>query len=231
MIEFPFPHDTALFDAYRAKHAKVGHYNSPLVLFDTGELICTEYTPNPEARGEYSEVGVTITTSENTYLRIPDGDAVPRAWLDDNGMQYLLHDHSTNHVVRLDGPRRHRNSKGMHFTHGIPLRFQYNCTAYIGGAGLAPIAHEKIKLSIPLNKAGYTTDQLEHIQMIVNTGQAAMRLTDHVAVHRRGSIGADPDIILRCQTWEDMPEAQLPMLLHRGARRVTRYYDYLLAGA
>jgi hypothetical protein len=103
----------------------------------------------------------------------------------------------------------------MRSTHGIPLRFQYNCAAYIGGAGLAPIAHEKIKLSIPLNKAGYTTDQLEHIQMIVNTGQAAMRLTDHVAVHRSGSIGADPDIILRCQTWEDMPEAQLPMLLHQ----------------
>lgn len=227
MIEFPFPHDTALFDAYRAKHTLIkgnSYYRSPLVLFDTGELICTEYTPNPEARGTYSEVGVTLTTSENIYLRIPDGDAVPRAWLDDNGMQYLLHDHSTNHVVRLDG-------RQPSLTHGIPLRFQYNCAAYIGGAGLAPIAHKKIKLSIPLNKAGYTTDQLEHIQMIVNTGKAAMRLTDHVAVHRSGPIGADPDIILRCQTWEDMPEAQLPMLLHSGVRRVTRYYDYLLAGA
>jgi hypothetical protein len=222
-------------DGFRRK-GSWGVNPTPLVLFDTGELICTDAAPDPSKRGEYRSVGISLTTTKDERLWLPDGSPVTRAWLDDAGMQYLLVDRETKRAVRLDGTWRRAPGKnyygkeeaGSPVTTGIPLRFQYNCRAYIPGPGLPPVSHEKLKVSIPIQKAGYTSDELEHIHMIVATGQAAMTLTDHEAVHRNASVGANPDVLLRCTTWQDCPEALLPALAQYGAGRVVREYDYLL---
>jgi hypothetical protein len=250
MIDVTFPRDKADWDAYRAFHTFCGgggndfmHKQStwggeasPLTLFDTGEVICTETTPGPDKRGDYHSIGVTLTTTSDVPLWMPDGNPVVRAWLDDGGMQYLLVDHATKRAVRLNGayrraPRTNYFNPGSPITPGIPHRFQYNCRAYIPGPGMPPIAHEKLKVKIPLAKAGYTQDELEHIHMIVATGQAAMKLTDHEAVQRKASEGANPDVLLKCKTWQDVPDALLPGLAQFGVGRVERLFDYLLTEA
>lgn len=243
MKEVTFPHDHRGWDYYQAFHTFCGFGEdefkragvSPLVLFDTGELIVTAAQPNPNERGNYHSVGVSLTHTKERRLWLPDGSPVVRAWLDDGGMQYLLHDWESKRAVRLDGPRRTaaykdyygREKAGSPLTPGIPMRFQYECRAYIPGPGLPPISHEKIKVSIPTQKAGYTCDELEHIQMIVATGQAAMKLTDHEAVRTSATGFADPDILLKCKTWQDVPPAMLPGLL-KGAGARVMLFDYLL---
>ena len=245
MRDVKIPLDARSWDQYQAFHTFCGfgaqdfktrsHWGgppSPLVLFDTGEVICIQSSPNPNQRGVYSSIGVRLTHTKETSLWTPDGSPITRAWLDDGGMQYLLVDLDTKHAVRLDGKRRSSprvDHTGSPLTQGIPVRFQYNCHAYIPGPGLPPIAHEKVRVSIPLERAGYTKGETEHIHMIVATGQAAMKLTDHAAVHcNDGKTGVNPDTLLKCQTWQDVPEALLPALAKHGAGRVVREYDYLL---
>jgi hypothetical protein len=230
-------HAFCMFDGFRAQRDQYGGPPSPIVLFDTGELICTQASPSPNQRGSYHSIGVSLTTSKNEMLYLPDGRPVVHAWLDDGGMQYLLHDWESKRVVRLDGKHRrapgapnfygNKAEAGSPLTPGIPMRFQYMCRAYIPGPGLPPIAHEKIKLTIPTAKAGFTKDELEHIQMIVHTGQAAMKLTDHEAVHTKAKSAADPDVLLKCQTWQDVPPSMLPALLNGAPTRILMC-DYLL---
>jgi hypothetical protein len=250
MKEVTFPHEHASWDRYKAffticladgfNPANPWTTESPIILFDTGEVICTASDPGPDVRYNYRSIGVTLTTTKEQRLFFPDADddaQIPLAWLDDAGMQYLLVDHETRHVVRLNGPYRHQPQNPDRFerppapvTAGIPHRFQYNCRAYIPGPGLPPVSHVPLKVSIPIAKAGYTSDEIEHVQMIVNTGRAAMKLTDHEALHRNpGTKGVNPDTLLECKTWQDVPEALLPALAQHGAGRVERSYPYLLS--
>lgn len=244
MKKIDFPHDKASWDRFRAFYTccdkfegnfyrQPSYNNPPLYLFDTGELICTHSQPDPNWRGVYNSVGVTLTTTKDTKLRLPDGVTdVLTAWLDDGGMQYLLIDHDSGHAVRLDTGFRYINSHTpLPLTPGIPERFQFNCYAYIGGPGMKPISHGQIKVSVPVSKAGYTKEQLEHIHMILATGRATMKLTDHFATKCSG-YGLKPldaDMLLKCKTWDDAPAAVLPAFFCGKEPRSTRGYDYLLS--
>lgn len=225
-------HTFCMTNGFKGRNSVYGGPLSPLVLFDTGELICTSTTPGPHERGGYHPVGVSLTTTKNIDLFMPDGKPIIRAWLDDDGMQYLLHDWSSNRVVRLDGMCRFAaGSRGRTeiispLTSGIPVRFQFNCRAYIPGPGLPPVSHEKIKLTIPIAKAGFSPDEIDHINMIIHTGQAAMKLTDHEAVRDAVKGIADPDVLLKCKTWQDVPPSMLPALLNGAPKRVV-LCDYL----
>jgi hypothetical protein len=83
------------------------------------------------------------------------------------------------------------------------------------------------------HKFTLSADEREHIEMLVNTGRAAMRLLDHVATHTRatdrGLLNGMPlEIALKCQTWQDVPGAHLGDLFHYGVRRKQLMFDYLL---
>jgi hypothetical protein len=237
------PDHARSWDTYKAFHAACSYSelrptssygNTPLILFDTGELICTYVNHN--ARGSYHSVGVTLGLATDRQIYLPDGTLCAKAWLDDGGQQQVLVDEETGHVVSVDARRsaphnyQGKETPGSPITPGIPLRFQYNSTAYIPGPGLPPIGHEPITVKRPLAKAGYTKDEIEHIQMIVHTGQAAMKLTDHSALNQRhvGTRGADPDVLLACKTWQDVPQSMLPELGINGCARRSQKWGYLL---
>jgi hypothetical protein len=236
MLDVKIPDEARSWDRYNAFHCAV-HMNafhrtssyqaSPIILFDTGELIVTTSCPSPWMRGHYPLVGISLTTSKDVKLYLPDGTPCTMAWLDDYGMQYLLVDHETKQAVRFSTYRY----DGKKLTPGIPTRFQMSATAYIPGPGMAPVSPAKVKVSRPLNKAGFDAHELEHIRMIVATGQAAMKLADHPAVQAQVKKSADPDVLLKCKTWLDVPNSMLPALAGGGCTRRTQLFDYLLTSA
>lgn len=238
MKEVTFPHDKASWDRFKAFHVFVdpnglrgksyeGQWLGPLVMFDTHELICTEAHPGPWKRRDYEVIGVSLTTTNEQPLYFPDtGERVTKSWLYDYGMQYLLVDHHTKQAVRL-GYRSRRDSD---YSAGIPTRFQDNCAGYVAGPGASPRSHNKIAVSKPVRKAGYTKDEIDHIQMIVDTGRAAMTLTDHPATRAYlwGSHGVDPDRLLKLERWDELHEDDLARLMRKGVGRRRFEYDYLL---
>lgn len=232
------------WDKYKAFHIGVhqsclnstsGYNGPPMIMFDTGEVIFTHYAPRPDYRGHYSLLDVAVVTSKDYRgeLYAPDGDKIALAWLYDCGQETLLVDPDTKRVVRISDSHYHREKMGV--IAGIPHRFQhgqYHCTAYFPGPGLPPIGTQKIVAWLPFNKIGLDKDQKAHVQMIIDTARAAMKLTDHPHTRTYTSTGimsgCPLDTILKCQTWQDVPEANLAELFHNGAQRKKVEYDYLL---
>lgn len=248
MQEAKIPDDAKCWDVYKAFHCAVDHSGfsqtnshraTAVILFDTGEVIITQSSPGPDVRGHYRPLGIVLTTSKELNVFLPDGTPCAKTWLEDGGMQYLVHDLDTCTAVRLDGQWRRapgkdswgRETAGSPLTPGVPKRFQYNNRCYIPGPGMRPIAHDKIAVRRPLRSGKYTPEQLEHIHMIVATGQAAMKLSGHdAAVGKRvgEKATADPKVLLNCATWLDVPDHMLPALAQRGCTHFVEEYDYLL---
>lgn len=233
------------WDKYKAFHIGVSQHNlsstggwggdPAMIMFDTGEVIFTQHAPRPHYRGHYSLLDVEVVTSKDYRgeLYTPDGEKVAIAWLYDYGQETLLVDADTKRVVRISD--YYHRPKEVRPTAGIPWRFQrgeYCCTAYLPGPGLPPIGTQKIVAWLPFNKIGLDKDQKAHVQMIVDTARAAMKLTDHPLTRTYASTsimaGCPLDTILKCQTWQDVPEANLAELFHNGAQRKKVEYDYLL---
>jgi hypothetical protein len=241
MKRHPNPGPLWKWDAYKAFHVN----QAPLIYFDTGELICTVQCPPVDARREYNAFNVELTTSKDVgTLWAPDGTELKKAWLDDNGMQYLLVDKDLNVAVRTDGcGRRWRNQDGTlcetgnkkaEYVPGIPDRFQVGCFAYIGGPGCMPVSIGKVTAWVP-HRVALTTEQREHVDMIDSTARAALKLTDHEAVHYRPhqsatsiSKGCPLDLVLNAMTWQDIPKQHLPQLFHYGVARKKCEYARVL---
>lgn len=229
-----FPRERWSYDTYKAFHIN----QVPIIFFDTGELICTTMAPCVGDRHHYFDFNVELcTTKDCGTLWTPEGIEVKAAWLDDNGQQYLMVDHDEHVAVRLDGgQRRYRNPNGQMYGSGgevqrmpgVPDRFQCNAYGYIGGPGCKPVGNGKIAVRFP-HKVSLTVDEREHVTMLVNTFRAAMKLTDDPCVKPQWRCNPiDLDVALKCQTWQDVPEALKADLFHGGVARRKSEYDYLL---
>lgn len=221
--------ERAAYDRFKASHMLID--NNSMVLFDTGELIYTDPRPDPGQRHNYSEVSVAIyaTTDEPMpTLYLPNGDPVAKAWLDDGGQQHLMVDREMNRAVRIDGPYRRKSSSGKMppLIEGIPHRFQEGVFGYIGGPGCNPIGTGKIAVHQPIKK-WLTPEELEHCNMIETTFRAAAKLTDHECI-RQSSMnrGIAAALLLKCQTWQDIPADQMAMLYHNGISK-KREFNWL----
>lgn len=218
------------------------HYNSkPMIMFDTGEVIFTEFCPRVDSRGEYLPIGVRVTTSKDYggELWTPDGDKIAVAWVYDGGQEHLLVDEDTKRVVRVADSRRYKNIhtdqlvSDKNIIPGIPHRFQTGVSIYFPGPGLPPVPVEPIVAWLPFKKAGLTPEENDHISMIVDTARAAMKLTNHPdcdkwVPSKTLTSGCPLDAILKSKDWLDIPVCHLHALYHYGAQRKKMTYDYLL---
>lgn len=248
MKRFEIPRHRRRWDAHREFHCISG----PITVFETGELIVTDASPHVNHRRHYEDYNVELVSTGDRSaaggmcvgtLYAPDGTEVPNAWLYDSGQEHLLIDHDTHMAVRIDGYRRcYRDNEGklvsrgsdLDLMPGVPERFQPIAFAYIGGPQCPPVGCAQIVAWAPFNKAGYTLEQREHIQMIINTGRAALKLTGHHAAnyeapYPKGFLaGVNPDTLLQCKTWQDLDPNLWRELYCYGASRRQLTFDYLL---
>jgi hypothetical protein len=230
------------WDTYREFHVNM----APVVYFKTGEVICTNQSPNIDNRHGYPGGLRVDTTAKCGSLWAPDGRELKNAWLDDGGQQHLFIDEHANRCVRLDGGgNRYRDNEGnvvtgyygsgqsrpAEFLPGVPERFQANAYAYIGGPGCPPVGNGKIVAWVSLQKA-LTAEQREHVRMIEETARAAMKLMDdpkmNNTVNPSTSItkGCPLRLVLAAQTWRDIPEGNLAELYRNGAQRDRWEFDW-----
>lgn len=245
MRRYEIPKEQRQWDRYDEFHRATG----PIVYFETGELVLVEGAPSVDWRHTYSDYNVELMATGDhgvcPTLYTQDGKEIPNAWLYDSGQQYLLIDHDMRIAVRTDGVKRcWRDSTGALISHygdqrrpqllpGIPERFQAIAYAYIGGPQCAPVGCAQIVARAPVAKAGYSQEEREHMSMIVNTARAAMKLTGHEAAdgerrERSFSSGVDPEMLLRCKTWQDVEPNYLRELFLYGIGRRKMCFDYLL---
>jgi hypothetical protein len=98
-VDFDFTRQR--WDEYRAFHTNDGH----IVQFATGECIYTRPNPDPHERRHFrarmiQSVGTDDSDLPDLYLP-GDTKPLPKAWLNNNGMQYLMVDYDRDKAVRL----------------------------------------------------------------------------------------------------------------------------------
>lgn len=228
------------WDHYQAFHIGVQkaslctkyYYNSPLfVMFDSGEVICTNGRPEPHMRGEYPILNVSVYNSGDINLPplyAPDGEEIRKAWLKDGGWRWLLIDHDSHRVVQLGYGDINAS---------IPKRFEGRASAYFRGDGTLPIG-VPVSVSKP-HKMTLTKDEREHI-----TGmQAGIRAA--VALDPEHPVNSHPDAkywgyswntptpltaeqLLKVNGLPDLDVKQQWALKTYRVRRKVQHYPYLL---
>jgi len=104
MQKFTFNHEQKQWDGFKAFHTTNGIF----VEFETGELAITTAQPHPRDRDFYDKYGIyVLSTSDDNcpqlYLDKECTQPVKKAWLNQNGMQYLSVDEQQKVAVRLGG--------------------------------------------------------------------------------------------------------------------------------
>lgn len=215
----------------------VPYAEPPFVMFDSGEVIATSGAPNPNVRCAYPMLGVTLVATGDAKcpaLTTADGAKVPKAWLNDNGQQYLLIDHDTGRAVRTDA-----------YYNASPL-VSADCywakaaAAYFAGPGQPPIGR-KVALRQPLKLLPKETRQ-QLVEFECAT-RAAMMMLDHPSsklkthVYSAGYTWTEPkpagklpiERALEVKNWEDLTEQELKKLFFNGLTdRSRELVDYLL---
>jgi hypothetical protein len=161
------------FDRNRAEHDL---FNAPhiagrgFVRFATGEVIFTD--PKPIDRRNNAEFGIEIVATgdddcPDLYREPTGGEPLPKAWLNQRGMQYLAVDHERGVAVQLaTGSYRHsRYSGGANYSlrdvdHFAPHYLTGRFAAYWAGPGRMPIG-DPITVSEPYRA---TKEQKQHLQ-------------------------------------------------------------------
>lgn len=201
--------------------------NGPLVLFETGELICLKSMPDPGERGTYEWLNVSLVISGDlgpTWT--PDGAPVPAAWLMDNGSQWFLVDHDTDIAVRIDGSTTAHKSQYR----PIPLRFQARAHGYIGGPGCKPVGCGRPVIIRPPLKS-VTDARKAHLQGIRDALQAHLTLTEDPLLAKQKPWGEQPVSFLEGLKWKgptDIPRDMILRVLHYGFDRPIVEAPYLL---
>lgn len=128
---------TKAWDRYSAFYKAVGQYE--FILFETGEFRINHVEPDPDVRRHYESLGIELYATNDTLpygikgFRAPDGEDVAPAWMDVNGQQYLLIDHTHNIAVRLS-PWRDREK-----VFGPLPEHLAGCSAYYPNVRAKPI--------------------------------------------------------------------------------------------
>lgn len=228
------------WDAFRAFHVGVSHHGThraqqygsgPLILFDTGELICLKGQPDPTERGVYGHINVELAISDDmTGYITPTGMKVPKAWLKDEGSQWFLIDHCSGRAVRIDGST---NGTGLaKFNRpGIPQRFQARAYGYIGGAGCPPIGCNQVVVRPPI-KFSALPEQIEHIKGLTDALKMMLTLRDDPALLEQRPYATPPVPFATVMAWgsvTDIPEADWVRFLRCGVDRPILKFDYLVS--
>jgi hypothetical protein len=218
------------------------YLDPPFVMFDTQEVICTTGYLRPDLRGHYPllDVSVYLTTdSACPKLFTPDGEAIPKAWLNQDGSQTVLVDHHTKRVVRLC----RYEDKGRET---MPMRFRkpYVASAYFPGNEQPPVAAPMVVR--PSNKFSLSKDEREHIDTITCAVRAMLTLNpdhpaaSHVKVTNKGYNGQvytysrrdgaelSLDRLLEVSSASELTEVEMRRLFLNGTTRRERTYPYLL---
>jgi hypothetical protein len=170
------------WDYYGHFHIPANHYSLPIVQFATGELGITEaYKIRPRKRRTYDEYNIAITGTADGYFKfaLPDGTALPKAWLNYGGQQYLLVDLDTKRAVRLQ-------SKHMRDA-DIPSYMQQTCGGFLKPGGY-PIG-APVRYTPPLEM---TPERKEWLSKVSSLAGAHLLLNE---------LNADP-----CSYWDAKAE-------------------------
>lgn len=152
-----------------------GYGYTPIVAFETGEVVYTHQAPGPDMRIKVHQFNFTIFGTNDASapdLVVPDGEpeVLKRVWLEDNGQQYLLWDHDTNHVVRLGS---------LLEDHRVPQWLRKRANAYFTGEGAPPVG-APVVVSRP-GRGVLTKDELAHIDGMKASCDMAMAMTTPLA--------------------------------------------------
>lgn len=234
----PWPSHHQKWDRFRAFHVGVGYCdfyppseygNGPLVMFDTGELICLKGQPDPGERNVYGHVNIELAISDDMVgWRTPTGLKVSKAWLKDSGSQWFLIDRCSGRAVRIDGTTNRRNSPSA-YRPGIPDRFQSIAHGYIGGPGCLPVGCNQVVVRPPI-KIGATSAQLEHITGLTSALRAMLTLRDDPILEESSAWDEPPvpfDMVMGWESVADIPREMMGRLLRRGVDRPILKFDYL----
>ena len=244
MEKIDFDMNIASWDRYRAFYTVINglglkqpspYSQAPVILFDTGEVIVTNGQPQIPSRRMYlGRLELTTTTELNQNLYLPDGTKIPKAWLDDNGMQYLLLDHEQRLAVRLDGVwLAYKGSdcekQSEILRPGFPRRFQTGAFAYIPGPYMPPIGAGKIRVNPTIAHVS-TKEEREKVRTFVDCFMAQMKLTDDDCIRLAGPTPVPFDDVLDWETPNDVPLNLKSRLFHSGVGRPAWHFDALMVG-
>lgn len=235
-----WPTGDQAWDAFRAFHVGISHHGTrraheygsgPLVLFDTGELICLKGQPDPTERGFYGHLNIELAISDDmTGYRTPTGMKVAKAWLKDAGSQWFLIDHCSGRAVRIDGSTNGTKLPHMHRP-GIPQRFQARAYGYIGGAGCPPIGSNQVVVRPPI-KIGASPGQIEHIKGLTDAFKMMLTLRDDPVLSKDRPYDLNPVPFGMVMGWgapDDIPTDRWMEFLHAGVDRPILKFDYLVS--
>ena len=232
------------WDAYRAFHWGYGpagvcatnqYGNTPFIIFETGEVVTTAQCVDVSVRCIYRALNlelVSTTDSACPALVTPDGRSIPNAWLTQSGMQYLLVDYCTKHVVAVAGTQNPawaqvcpaRFVTGRNEQTGAPTNWRIR--AWIPGAGMEPTGFGLIDLSIPTpNKDWVTPEQREHIATVTAVGNAVMVLKN---TPRMSSPGLPFERVIAVSEFGDLTNDEQLALFQGGVRRKLVQVDHLV---
>jgi hypothetical protein len=150
------------WDGYRAFHWTVA---TGFIQFETGELIYTDASPDPDHRSTYNSVGVQIVATSDDKcptLLLPDGTPVKKAWLNRKGMQYLAIDLDLKVAVGLQAVSYGR-IKSTAANLKAPAHLQGKFSAYWSGPERMPVG-QPVLVAPPLER---TPEQKAHIDSIL----------------------------------------------------------------
>jgi hypothetical protein len=230
----PWPAEHQSWDQYRAFHIAAGrggfgrlasYHPSPLVLFDTGELILTKRQPDPNERGEYRCVGVELTRSDEMGgYWTPTGLQVKKAWF--HTSQWALVDEQTGRAVRVDRPVHGGPGGSIIKRPNVPERFK-TAQAYIGGPGCHPVGSSSFEIR-PTVRDMHPAAQ-EHAKRIEQTFRAAMILTEDPITSDTTTGQALPfERVMALKGWEELDDFERRRLWRNGIDRPKLEFDYLL---
>lgn len=235
MIRPEWSFEMQRWDAYKAFHLGVSphgvhpltHGNSVFVLFDSGELILTKRMPEPNERCHYADIGVTLTLSKELDIDLwtPTGLKVKKAWLEDNGSQWIMVDHSSGRAVRTDVVLNTRDRKITRPT--IPKRFQ-GYAAYIGGPDCYPVGSGQFVVRPTIRDM--PVEQQEKIKELVTTFRAHMTLVEHEVTidTMRHANSLSYERALTVSSWEDLTYSEWLSLWQNGVDRPRLTFSHLL---
>jgi hypothetical protein len=143
---------TPAFDHSRRRWDQYGQFYNNLsghrfILFESGELMINHGTLDPDARRVYDAFNLELFSTIDAYkfkLTTPDGEPVPKAWLNQGGAQQLVRDLDTGKVHYLNGGRgRLQDDK-----YPVPKHASHS-SIYWAGAGREPVIRRSISLAKP----------------------------------------------------------------------------------
>lgn len=220
-IEFDL--NRADYDLFDAPHIS----GRGFVRFASGEAIFTD--PKPTDRRKNTELGVQIVATgdddcPDLYLEPTGGEPLPKAWLNQKGMQYLAVDHDCGVAVRLAMGASRYGRVGAKYSlrdvdHFAPHYLTGRFAVYWAGPGRRPIG-EPITVSEPYR---VTKEQKQHLDDLVAQADAWAAMHDlpeyvwdvaNAPDINRNVIGAaQPAHTYFNKSFADLPR-QLKMSLH-----------------